>query len=143
MQNIYTPFTLEWRRDLINNPPNAAKYFSKEEWEHIVMHELCKVDIHGRGMRGKTHNSATRVKMSKASKGRPKSESHKLAMRKPKSDSHKQKLRELNLGKIQSVETREKRSLSMSALIWWNNGVKSVRRTTCPGPEWFRGRIYL
>ena len=32
----------DWRRDLIKNPPPSAKMYSKEEWQHIVLYELCE-----------------------------------------------------------------------------------------------------
>ena len=44
----------------------------------------------------------------------------------------RQRLREANLGKKQSEETKQKRKESLSKLKWYNNGVESVRSEVCP-----------
>lgn len=48
------------------------------------------------------------------------------------SNETKQKLREANLGKKQSEETKLKRKESISKLKWWNNGIENVRAIECP-----------
>lgn len=48
------------------------------------------------------------------------------------SNETKQKLREANLGKKQSEETKLKRKESISKLKWWNNGTENVRAIECP-----------
>ena len=55
-------------------------------------------------------------------------------------DEMKQKLREANLGKKQSEETKLKRKESISKLKWWNNGVQNLRAEGCP-EGYVAGRI--
>ena len=55
-------------------------------------------------------------------------------------DETKQKLREANLGKKQSEETKLKRKESISKLKWWNNGVENLRAEACP-EGYVAGRI--
>jgi len=142
--HIYPQFTEQWRLDLISNPPNASRYFSKEEWEHIVLYELCSIPIPDRGMSGKKHKTETKLKMSLAALDKPKSESHKQAMRKPKTPEHKLKLAKANLGKIRSEESKQKAKDSMKSkgMQWWNNGIRNMRVGECPGIEWKRGRLF-
>ncbi|HWY11633.1 MAG TPA: NUMOD3 domain-containing DNA-binding protein [Bacteroidia bacterium] len=55
------------------------------------------------------HNEATKKKIGDKHRGKPKSPSHIKNMKKPKSEGHKEKLRQANLGKKQSEETKEKK----------------------------------
>lgn len=56
------------------------------------------------------------------------------------SEETKQKIREANLGKKQSDETKLKRKETLSKLKWWNNGIKNVRAEECP-EGYVAGRI--
>lgn len=56
------------------------------------------------------------------------------------SEETKQKIREANLGKKQSDETKLKRKETLSKLKWWNNGIKNLRAAECP-EGYVAGRI--
>ena len=127
-------------------------YTSREarSYEHRF---LLKVHVPGNSSFINKHNAgknwgrsgpvseAHKTSLSIALKGVPKSEQHRFAMRKPKSFEHKLKLRAVNLGKIQTDETKEKRRQTMSKLRWWNNGSTCVRRKDSPGHDYVLGRI--
>lgn len=74
------------------------------------------------GMTGKTHSNETRLKMSLASKGKPKSAEHKAAISKTLKGKNyitsvgRQKIRDTHLGRIDSEETRQKRSQSINKI---------------------------
>ena len=55
-------------------------------------------------------------------------------------DTTKQKLREANLGKRYSEESKKKRSDAIKGLMWFNNGKMCVRARECPD-GFVRGRI--
>ena len=58
-----------------------------------------------------------------------------------RTEEQKQHLRELNLGKKQSEETKQKRKESLHKLRWFTNGVEDIRAEVCP--EGFHvGRTY-
>lgn len=58
----------------------------------------------------------------------------------PKSVDHRKKLAEANIGKIQTTETKQKRSDTMSALKWWTDGSSCKRAVICP-EGWKSGRL--
>jgi hypothetical protein len=37
---------IEWRLELITNPPKSSKIYSPEEWRHIVLYELTREPTH-------------------------------------------------------------------------------------------------
>lgn len=73
-------------------------------------------------------SAETRMKMSKAFKGRKHTE------------EAKKKISEANKGNHLSAEQKSKLSKKMARLRWWNNGVKNARSKYCPGEGWTRGR---
>jgi hypothetical protein len=75
--------------------------------------------------KGRTHSAETIEKISAPQRGRPKSEETKIRMRKPKSEAHKQKLREANLGKKVSEETRAK-IVANSLALWAKRRAKGT-----------------
>ena len=83
-------------------------------------------------LRGKPRSLESRLKYSEAQKLRylrnPISHRRGICL----SDETKQKLREANLGKKQSDETKAKRKAAISQLKWWNNGTKNIRALECP-----------
>lgn len=89
------------------------------------------------------HTNETKIKMSIASKGKSKSEKHKMAMRKPKSEKHKLNLAKANLGKTRSDQSRQsaKDAMQIRGMKWWNNGIQNRRTGICPGDGWHPGRI--
>ena len=66
--NIYSDVE-QWRIDLIQNPPNVSKMFSKEEWQHIVLNELLTMkELTGENnpnVNGHAQTDETREKISK------------------------------------------------------------------------------
>ena len=91
-KNIYSD---EWRRDLIKNPPKVASTYSKEEWEHIVMNELCDIPF----MTGKKHTDETREKMSR--------NNARYFLGKKLPEETKQKMSLTRTGKKHSEETKQ------------------------------------
>lgn len=43
--------------------------------------------------------------------------------------------------KAKKQEAHRIASAKQLGKVFWNNGIKSVKSSTCPGPEWARGRI--
>ena len=115
--------------------------------------------------KGKVASEETRRKLSEAKKGRVHSEEARRKMSeshkgKLLSEDHKRKMSESLKGRVHSEETRRKLSEALSGrtqteehirnmieakkgMLWWNNGVKSIRRKECPGEGWTRGRCKL
>ena len=96
----------------------------------------------------KPKSAETRKKMSEAQKGKHRSEETRKKIgeaqkgkSKPKSAETRKKISESKKGKPKSAEARKKMSESKNGSYFFNNGVKSIRAKTCPGPEWQRGRI--
>ena len=93
--------------------------------------------------KGKTASDATRKKMSEAAKGRiPWNKGGHI------SEEAKAKLRQANLGKKQSEETKRKRNAKLkghpsytAGMKWWNNGSEQILSRERP-PGWQPGRIY-
>lgn len=56
-------------------------------------------------------------------------------------EAHRENIRNANIGKKQSAETKTKRRDSISALKWWNDGKSNIRTTSDPGDGWTRGRL--
>lgn len=81
-----------------------------------VIGRLRAIRLANPTFKGKTHTNEWRERMRDFHMGVPKSEKAKARMRKPKSEAHKQKLREINLGKTHTVETRAKLSAITKAL---------------------------
>ena len=82
-------------------------------------------------LRGRSCSEEAKQRMSEAQKERFKiSPGTRLGA--VTTDETKQKLREANLGKKQSEETKFKRKESISKLKWWNNGVENLRAEECP-----------
>jgi hypothetical protein len=73
-------------------------------------------------MLGRRHSEKTKLKMSKSAKGKPKSESHKSAISKTLkgknyiTDKGRQKISDTHSGRIDSEETRKKRSQSINKI---------------------------
>ena len=87
-------------------------------------------------MQGKKHSEATKLKMSNASKGKPKSEEHIAKMKLRKfSDELKQKLSLLKKGKPGNSST-------CKGMKWWHNGVITIMTKECPGDNFIPGRIF-
>lgn len=63
-------------------------------------------------MKGRVNSAEQRAKQSATTKGRPKSEEHKAALRKPKSTTE-------NMKQPKSTETKKK--LSDISKAWWAN----------------------
>jgi len=112
-----------------------AKEASEPEWEKEMMKGKKKTlsAEHKKKLsdafRGRKHSDETRQKISDANRGRK------------HSDETKRKISESKRGMKQSEETKKKRRLSMSSLLWFNNGKQNVRTKECPGPEWKRGMM--
>ena len=79
--------------------------------------------------KGKHRSAETRQKMSAALKGRTFSE------------ESRRKMSEAKRGKNLSEEHRLKMSKSWKGMLWWNNGILSIRSRECPGEGWTRGRL--
>ncbi len=78
-----------------------------------------------RGGRYGKHSDETKRKMSSSSKGKPKSESHRLSMLgKIRSETHKQKLSDVNRGKKHTEEAKLKMSAAKKGSLPWNKGKK-------------------
>lgn len=56
------------------------------------------------------------------------------------SAEHNRRVSEGLRGKIQSPETRAKRSKALSKLKWWTDGSQNKRSETCPASGWVLGR---
>ncbi len=80
---------------------------------------------------GQTRTAEQRLRFSKAQKERFQNSAG-TRLGATVSEETKQKLREVNLGKKQSDETKLKRKESISKLKWWNNGIENVRAVECP-----------
>ena len=85
---------------------------------------------------GKHLSEETRKKISEAQNGE-----NNYWFGKHHSEETRKKMSESKKGKPKSAETRKKMSESKNGSYFFNNGVKSIRAKTCPGPEWQRGRI--
>ena len=85
---------------------------------------------------GKHLSAETRKKMSEAQNGE-----NNYWFGKHHSEETRKKMSESKKGKPKSAEARKKMSESKNGSYFFNNGVKSIRAKTCPGPEWQRGRI--
>ena len=87
-------------------------------------------------MQGKKHSEDTKLKMSIASKGKPKSEEHIAKMKLRKfSDELKQKLSLIKKGKPGNSST-------CRGMKWWNNGVITIMSKESPGENFNPGRIF-
>ena len=86
--------------------------------------------------KGKQLSEETRLKMSAAHKG----ENNPL-FGKHHSAETRQKMSAAKRGKNLSEEHRLKMSKSWKGMLWWNNGISSIRSRECPGEGWTRGRL--
>jgi len=50
-------------------------------------------------------------------------------------------IREHNKNRVLSEEHKRRIGEGKKGVLWWNNGVKSIRRKEWPGDGWVRGRI--
>ena len=82
-------------------------------------------------LKGRTLSEEQRKKLSEAQKARFK-DTPGTRLGSTVSELTKQKIREANLGKKQSEETKLKRKETLSKLKWWNNGIENVRAEKCP-----------
>ena len=97
------------------------------------------IEKQSKALKGRKLTKEHCLKLSEAQKERYR-HSHPHNYGKPMSEYNKQKLREANLGKKQSDETKLKRKETLSKLKWWNNGIKNVRAEECP-EGYVAGRI--
>ena len=114
--------TIFSKSDLIE----IGEYYNRPACELIFLTPLEHIRLHHLG---KHLSAETRKKMSEA------------RINKPKSAETRKKMSEANKGKSLSAETRKKMCEAQNGSYFFNNGVKSIRAKTCPGPEWQRGRI--
>ena len=114
--------TIFSKADLIE----IGEYYNRPACELIFLTQLEHIRLHHLG---KHLSAETRKKMSEA------------RINKPKSAETRKKMSEANKGKSLSAETRKKMCEAQNGSYFFNNGVKSIRAKTCPGPEWQRGRI--
>jgi hypothetical protein len=89
---------------------------------------LRQIRLENPTFKGKTHTAEWRENMRALQVGIPKSEETKARMRKPKSEAHKQKLRDANLGKTHTSETRAKLS-EIAKADWARRKAKAALKT--------------
>ena len=133
--------TIFSRKDLID----IGEYYNRPACELIFLTPLEHRRLHNLG---KHLSAETRKKMSEAQKGKHRSEETRKKIgeaqkgkSKPKSVETRKKISESKKGKPKSAEAHKKMSEVKKGSYFFNNGVKSIRAKTCPGPEWKRGRI--
>ena len=131
--------TIFSKSDLIE----IGEYYNRPACELIFLTSLEHNRLHNLG---KCLSAETRRKLSEAKKGKHPSEESRKKISEAKKGKHlsaetRKKMSEARINKPKSAETRKKMSEAHKGTQWFNNGVKSIRAKTCPGPEWKRGRI--
>jgi hypothetical protein len=95
--------------------------------------------IHGgnaspRGMLGKKHTEASKLKISAGNAGKIRTLTQRLNYKNPKTQEHAEKIRQANLGRKDDGRGK-KAGLTKSKHKWYNNGVKTIMVE--PGTEPF------
>lgn len=89
-------------------------------------------------MQGKNHSEDTKKKMSEASRGKPKSEEHKVKMSLTRKGMYTQeRLHKMSIAK-KGIPTGISYTKNK---LWWNNGVINKMSTNQPDSSFTRGRI--
>jgi|AntAceMinimDraft_11_1070367.scaffolds.fasta_scaffold00316_8 hypothetical protein len=78
---------------------------------------------------GWKHSEETKHKISKANRGKVRTEEHKQKYRQPKTKEHAENIRKANLGKHVANEVRQKISNTLKGNIPWNKGIKGTQWT--------------
>lgn len=144
-----------WRTNLLYNPPKWSEFFSKEEFEHIVMNELLEgPDLDMCSKAGKTSAIARRERNEPIgilvnTRERQTQICRKGARVKGKNKGSSwwkngsefkftPECPGINWEKSSAPNNPGK---STAGTFWWNNGSINKRSRECPGLEWALGRI--
>lgn len=119
-----------------------GKRRSRESVERSIATRMKNKDVIyakiAKSNKGKHRSFECKLRMSESAKRRDPST---FARGFNLTEEQKQHLREINLGKKQSEETKQKRRESLHKLQWFTNGEVDVRSETCPD-GYYPGRTY-
>jgi hypothetical protein len=81
---------------------------------------------------GKKHSEQTKEKLRQKNLGKSVG---------PFSDSHRARISAALKNRPKSPEAIAKQKASYQGNVWWTNGIQNKLTKTCPGIDWYRGRV--